>query len=85
MTTTTQDHDDSDTHIHHHPDGWTIPTLEPGTQTCTTNHTPGADSRPPCTNTAVWKVVEHYDHDDSPGLTLSFWCDSHLPDEHRAA
>lgn len=72
----------ANTHVHHNPAGWTLAFLSPDPQSCTTNHTPDGA---PCADTAVWKVVEHHDHDNGPGLTLSFWCDTHLPDEHRPA
>jgi hypothetical protein len=62
--------------VFHRPAGWTLPYLEPGPQPCTTNHAPDGTS---CTNTAVWKVVELHDLH----ATLSFWCNTHLPDKHR--
>lgn len=46
---------------------------------CTTNFHRQQDGRPPCTDTAVWKVVELYDLH----ATFSFWCDNDLPTEHR--
>lgn len=77
--------DATKTRVLHQPAGWTIPTLAPGPQLCTTNHTPEHADLAPCTDTAVWKVVEHWDNGGSFGLTLSFWCDTHLPAEHRPA
>lgn len=74
----TTNQDDTDTRIHHNPAGWTLPTLDPNPQPCTTNHIPEPT---PCAAPAVWKVVEHHDR----GATLSFWCDSHLPAEHQPA
>jgi len=73
MTTTPHD---TNTHTHHNPNGWTLPALSPHPQECTTNHQPQPT---PCTAPAVWKIVE------LRGLsaTLSFWCDTHLPAEHR--
>jgi hypothetical protein len=68
------------TRIHHHPAGWTFPFLSPDPQNCTTNHIPDNADQPPCTATATWKVVEIH---EGLALTLSFWCDGHLPDEHR--
>ncbi|WP_060888681.1 hypothetical protein [Streptomyces scabiei] len=81
MTTNTADQDAPETRVFHSTNGWTLPYLEPGPQDCTTNHTPEHARLPLCTDTAVWKVVELYDLH----ATLSFWCDSHLPPEHRLA
>lgn len=57
--------------------GWVLP--GPGPESCTSNHHRAEDGRPVCTATAVWKVVE----DHGMHLTLSFWCDADLPDEHK--
>ncbi|KFG08125.1 hypothetical protein [Streptomyces scabiei] len=81
MTTNTTDQNAPETRTLHSPNGWTLPYLEPSPQDCTTNHAPEHATLPLCTDTAVWKVVELYDLH----ATLSFWCDSHLPDEHRPA
>lgn len=81
MTTASHDHDTPEVRVFHHPTGWTLPALSPDRQDCTTNYTPEHADMPPCTATAVWKVVEHR----GLGLTLSFWCDNHLPTEHRPA
>jgi hypothetical protein len=61
--------------------GWTLPFLSPDVQECTTNHIPDYDG-PACTDTAVWKVARVH-----PGLraSIGFWCDTHLPAEHRPA
>lgn len=69
-----------DVRIRHNPGGWTLPALSPNPQTCTTNHAPEYATQPPCTDTAAWRVTEI--HEDL-NLTLSFWCDTHLPTEHR--
>lgn len=59
--------------------GWTM--ADPGTEPCTTNFHREQDGRPPCTDTAVWKVVE----DHGLHLTIGFYCDADLPDQHRQA
>jgi hypothetical protein len=48
---------------------------------CTTNYRREQEGRPACTATAVWKVVE----DRGMHLTIGFYCDADLPDEHRPA
>ena len=74
MTNTTN----PEVRVLHRPAGWTLPDYT-DLADCTTNHTPQNANKPPCTNTATWKVVElHTMH-----TTFSFWCDTHLPDEHR--
>lgn len=73
--TTIQPDTDPEIRVFHQSAGWTLPYLEPGPQTCTTNHT----GQPPCTDTAVWKVGELHDL----SATVSFWCDTHLPAQHR--
>lgn len=62
----------------HCADGWTL-RGEPAPEACTSNFHREQDGRPVCTEPAVWKVVEHHDF----GLTLSFWCDTDLPAEHK--
>jgi hypothetical protein len=79
--TITQPDTDPEIRVFHQPAGWTLPYLEPGPQTCTTNFVPENAGQPPCTTTAVWKVVELHDL----SATVSFWCDTHLPAQHRAA
>jgi hypothetical protein len=64
--------------VFHRSAGWVLPDYT-DLADCTTNHIPERAGMPPCTNTAVWKVVE----DHGMHLTLSFWCDSDLPEEHR--
>ncbi|KOG21775.1 hypothetical protein [Streptomyces viridochromogenes] len=81
MTTDQLTQDAPEIRVFHRPDGWTIPHLEPHPQDCTTNHTGQRDGQPPCTATAVWKVVELYDLH----ATFSFWCDNDLPTEYRPA
>jgi hypothetical protein len=64
--------------------GWTM--QEPGPEPCTTNFHRAQDGRPPCTETAVWKVVEERTSADGfPMLTIGFYCDTDLPAEHRPA
>jgi hypothetical protein len=77
--TETVDAEAPEIRVFHRPTGWTIPTLEPDPQDCTSNFHREQAGQPPCTDTAVWKVVEHRNF----GLTLSFWCDTDLPTEHR--
>ena len=79
MTTTTNPNETPEIRVFHRPAGWTLPFLSPDAQDCTTNHIPENADRPPCTNTAVWKVVE----DHGMHLTVGFWCDDDMPDEHR--
>lgn len=75
---TGEDDDTPEVRVFHSADGWTVH-YEPGTQTCTINHVPEGEGRKSCTATAVWKVVQLRDF----GLTISFWCDADLPNEHR--
>ena len=63
------------------PAGWLLPYLSPDVQDCTTNHIPENEGQLPCAAVAVWKVVELYDMH----ATVSFWCESDLPVEHRPA
>ena len=64
--------------------GWVMPDftdLEP----CTTNHGRTQDGRPPCTAPTVWKVVEERESADGfPMLSIGFYCDADLPDEHKS-
>lgn len=80
MTATTHDHD-APVRVFHRPTGWTLPALSPNPQDCTTNYIPEHAGTPPCTATAVWKVVEQR----GLALTLSFWCDNDLPAALRNA
>ncbi|MFK8850452.1 hypothetical protein [Streptomyces sp. Ac-502] len=57
--------------------GWVM--QPPGPEPCTTNFHRAQDGRPACTDTAVWKVVK----DRGMHLTIGFYCDTDLPDEHR--
>lgn len=59
--------------------GWVMTGSEP--EECTTNFHRQQDGRPACTDAAVWKVVE----DHGMHLTIGFYCDADLPDEHRPA
>lgn len=65
--------------VFHRGDGWTLPSLSPDVQDCTSNHFRQQDGRPVCAETAVWKVVQHH----QTGLSLSFYCDSDLLARHR--
>ncbi|MEV4861490.1 hypothetical protein [Streptomyces ossamyceticus] len=77
MTNHTKD-EAPEVHVRHRPDGWVLPDYT-DLADCTTNHRPANAGQPPCTGTAAWRVVE----DHGMHLTISFWCDTHLPDEHR--
>jgi hypothetical protein len=66
--------------VHHYPTGWVLPDYT-DLADCTTNFHREQDGRPACTATAVWKVVE----DHGMHLTIGFYCDADLPDEHRPA
>ena len=57
--------------------GWIMTGSEP--EECTSNHHREQDGRPPCTDPAVWRVVE----DCGMHLNIAFYCDADLPDEHR--
>ncbi|GES27851.1 hypothetical protein AB0G60_02985 [Streptomyces angustmyceticus] len=59
--------------------GWVLPDYS-DLADCTSNFHREQDGRPACTATTVWKVVE----DHGLHLTISFWCDTDLPAEHRA-
>ncbi|MGW5640308.1 hypothetical protein [Streptomyces sp. NPDC003832] len=66
--------------VHHHARGWLLPDYSDFAD-CTTNFHRQQDGRPPCTATAVWKVVE----DHGLHLSIGFYCDADLPAEHRPA
>ncbi|MEU1071870.1 MULTISPECIES: hypothetical protein [unclassified Streptomyces] len=70
----------NDVHVFHCPDGWLAPDYSDWAD-CTTNYRREQAGQPACTSTAVWKVVEHH------GLcvTIGFYCDADLPEEHRVA
>lgn len=64
--------------------GWVMGEENP--EPCTTNFHRQQDGRPPCTATAVWKVVEEHESADGfPMLSIGFYCDTDLPAEHRTA
>jgi len=65
--------------VHHNLVGWVLPDFT-DFQPCTSNHHRAQDGRPACTAVAVWKVVE----DHGMHLSIGFYCDTDLPDEHRA-
>lgn len=58
--------------------GWVMPDFTDLHQ-CTSNHQRQQDGRPACTVIPVWKVVE----DHGMHLTIGFYCDADLPDEHK--
>ncbi|WP_405883582.1 hypothetical protein OG747_36385 [Streptomyces sp. NBC_01384] len=59
--------------------GWVLPDFT-DLADCTSNFHREQDGRPACTATAVWKVVE----DHGMHLTIGFWCDTDLPEQHKA-
>lgn len=62
--------------------GWVMTGPEP--EECTTNFHRQQDGRPACTETAAWKVVEdHESADGFPMLSIGFYCDADLPEQHR--
>lgn len=64
-------------HVRHCAEGWPMG----GSSTpeeCTSNFFRQQDGRPPCTSTAVWRVVE----DHGLHLTIGLYCDADLPAEH---
>ena len=63
--------------VFRNPSGWTM--TGPSAEECTTRFHREQDGRPPCTNTAVWKVVE----DHGMRLDIGFYCDADLPVEHK--
>lgn len=67
-------------HVFRQAHGWRFSDPEVP-EACTSNYHREQAGGPPCTDTAVWKVVEHFDH----GLSIGFYCDSDLPTEHRTA
>lgn len=67
-----------DVRVFHCPSGWALPDFT-DLADCTTNFHRAQDGRPACTDTAVWKVVE----DHGLHLSIGFYCDGDLPDEHR--
>lgn len=69
---------DPDVSVFYREDGWTL-SGSPEVQACTSNYVPEREGMPPCTATAVWKVVEQH----PMHLTVGFWCDADLPAEHR--
>lgn len=64
--------------VFHRASGWAAPDFT-DLADCTTNYQ--QDGQLPCTETAVWKVVE----DCGLHLNIGFYCDADLPTEHRAA
>lgn len=68
--------------VFHRVDGWSMGEENP--EPCTTNFHRQQGGRPPCTATAVWKVVEeHVSADGFPMLTIGFYCDADLPAVHK--
>jgi hypothetical protein len=66
--------------VFHRASGWTMGD-SPTAEACTTNHHREQDGRPPCTDIAVWKVVE----DHGMHLSIGFYCGADLPAAHRQA
>jgi len=64
--------------VFHRPVGWVMRDFTDLEQ-CTSNFHRQQDGRPACTAAAVWKVVE----DHGMHLTISFWCDTDLPEQHK--
>lgn len=64
--------------VFHRPAGWARPDYS-DLADCTTNFHRQQDGRPACTAAAVWKVIE----DHGMHLTIGFYCEADLPDEHR--
>ncbi|NUL14561.1 hypothetical protein [Streptomyces lunaelactis] len=64
--------------VFHRATGWVLPDFT-DLADCTTNFHRAQDGRPPCAETAVWKVVE----DHGMHLTIGFYCEGDLPTEHR--
>lgn len=65
------------------PAGWVLPDFT-DLADCTSNFHRAQDGRPACTGIAVWKVVEEHESADGfPMLSIGFYCDTDLPDEHR--
>lgn len=62
----------------HSPSGWTLPDYS-DLADCTSNFHRELDGHPACADTPVWKVVE----DHGMHLTIGFFCDADLPDQHR--
>lgn len=77
VTTTT---DVPEVRVSHRAAGWTLPFLSPDVQACTSTYAPEREGMPPCTAVAVWKVAEVY---AALRATIGFWCDDHMPAEHR--
>lgn len=68
--------DDPNVRILRRQDGWILPDYSDYAGCCINAQPPNG---PQCTATAVWKVVR--DHDMHQ--TLTWWCEQHLPAEHR--
>ncbi|MBD3004715.1 hypothetical protein [Streptomyces sp. 5-10] len=66
--------------VFHRVGGWVLPDFT-DLADCATNFQRQQDGRPLCAETAVWKVVE----DHGMYLTIRFYCDVDLPNEHRQA
>ena len=64
--------------VHHRLTGWVLPDFT-DLADCTTNYRRQQDGQLPCTETAVWKVVE----DHGMHLSIGFYCDAALPAEQR--
>lgn len=65
--------------VFHRPAGWVLPDFT-DLADCTSNFHREQDGQPACIDIAVWKVVE----DHGMHLTIGFYCDADLPDEHKS-
>ncbi|HEY9369106.1 hypothetical protein [Streptomyces sp.] len=78
MDTTKSVDADPEVRVFHRADGWVLPDYT-DLADCTSNFHRQQDGRPACTATPVWKVVKDY----GLHLSIGFYCDTDLPDEHR--
>lgn len=79
------DEDPVEVRVFHSADGWVLPD-HTDLADCTTNYLRQQDGRPPCTEPAVWKVVEEpASADGFPMLTIGFYCDADLHAVNTAA
>lgn len=66
--------------VFRNPTGWLLPDYSDYAD-CTTNFQRRQGGCPPCTEPAVWRVVE----DHGMHLAIGYWCDGDLPAEQRPA
>ena len=67
-----------DVSVYRRAEGWTLSGSQIA-EACISDYRRQQEGRPPCTDTAVWKVVQRGDMH----LSIGFYCDADLPDEHR--